>query len=57
MLISLQHANAMAPFPAKEREAFMAHWQGMMKDPNVFKKTIAADGEVLGNVDEIAGSG
>jgi len=43
-------ANAMAAFPAKELEPFMAHWRGMMKDPNGSKKTIAADGKVLGNV-------
>lgn len=43
-------ANAMAAFPAKELEPFMAHWRGMMKDPNGYKKTIAADGKVLGNV-------
>jgi RimJ/RimL family protein N-acetyltransferase len=43
-------ANAMAAFPPKEWEPFMAHWQGMMNDPNVSKKTIAADDKVPGNV-------
>jgi RimJ/RimL family protein N-acetyltransferase len=43
-------ANAMAAFPAKEWEPFIAHWRGMMSDANVSKKTIAADDKVLGNV-------
>jgi RimJ/RimL family protein N-acetyltransferase len=42
--------NSMAAFPAKEWEPFIAHWRGMMKDPKVSKKTIAADGKVLRNV-------
>ena len=43
-------ATAMAAFPAKEREAFMAHWRALMNDPNGIKQAIVADGSVAGHV-------
>ncbi len=43
-------ANVMAAFPAKEREAFMAHWATIMADVNVGQQTILFDGQVAGNI-------
>lgn len=43
-------ANEMAAFPPRDREAFMAHWQKVLADPNVIQRTIVFDGEVAGNV-------
>jgi RimJ/RimL family protein N-acetyltransferase len=44
-------ANRMASFPARERDAFMAHWQGkVLGDPANRTQTIVVDGEVAGNV-------
>jgi RimJ/RimL family protein N-acetyltransferase len=40
----------MAAFPARDREAFMAHWAKILVDPEVPKKTIVIDGAVAGNV-------
>jgi hypothetical protein len=31
-------ANQMASFPAKDRDAFMAHWEKIMGDKNVILK-------------------
>lgn len=43
-------ANQMAAFPAREREAFMAHWVKIMQDESVSLKTILLEGQVVGNV-------
>lgn len=43
-------ATEMASFPARDREAFMAHWTKIMADDSVQLKTVLADGEVAGNI-------
>jgi RimJ/RimL family protein N-acetyltransferase len=43
-------AAAVAMFPAREREAFDAHWRRIRADETVAMRTIDADGEVAGNV-------
>ena len=43
-------ANEMAAFPPRDREAFMAHWQKVLANPEVIKRTIVFDGGVAGNV-------
>ena len=43
-------ANQMAAFPARERDAFMAHWAKIMRDENVTLKTILFEGHVAGNI-------
>jgi RimJ/RimL family protein N-acetyltransferase len=43
-------ANEMAAFPARDREAFMAHWAKVLGDDTVTKKTILFDGQVAGNI-------
>jgi RimJ/RimL family protein N-acetyltransferase len=40
----------MAAFPSRTREAFDAHWAKILADPTLVKRTIVADGEVVGNV-------
>jgi RimJ/RimL family protein N-acetyltransferase len=43
-------ANLMAIFPARDREAFDAHWQRLLADDSVTKKTIVHEGQVAGNI-------
>ena len=43
-------ATAMAAFPARDRESFMAHWANVLADDSVVKKTVLVDGRVAGNV-------
>jgi len=43
-------ANRMAAFPARNREAFAAHWRQVLDDGAVLKKTILFDGRVAGNI-------
>ena len=43
-------ANEMAAFPAREREAFMAHWERILADETVRAQAIVADGRLAGNV-------
>jgi RimJ/RimL family protein N-acetyltransferase len=43
-------ANQMAAFPARNRDAFMAHWTKIMADDSVTIKTILFNGEVAGNM-------
>jgi RimJ/RimL family protein N-acetyltransferase len=43
-------ATEMAAFPARDREAFMAHWAKIMADDSVILKTILFDGQVAGNI-------
>jgi RimJ/RimL family protein N-acetyltransferase len=43
-------ATRMALFPARDREAFEAHWRRLLADDTVTKKTIVFGGEVAGNI-------
>jgi RimJ/RimL family protein N-acetyltransferase len=44
-------ATAMAAFPARDREAFMAHWRTkVLGDDAVVKQAILVDGQVAGNI-------
>ena len=43
-------ATAMAAFPARDRDAFMAHWARILRDETVITKTVLAEGRVVGNV-------
>ena len=44
-------ANRMAAFPARDREAFDAHWRrGLVRRLRSTKRTIVYEGEVAGNV-------
>jgi RimJ/RimL family protein N-acetyltransferase len=43
-------ANQMAAFPAREREAFMAHWTKILADETNILKTILFDEQVAGNI-------
>jgi RimJ/RimL family protein N-acetyltransferase/quercetin dioxygenase-like cupin family protein len=43
-------ATRMAGFPSRDRESFMAHWNRILEDESVVKKTILFDGAIAGNV-------
>jgi len=43
-------ATAMALFPARDREAFDAHWRRLLADDSVVKRTIVEGGAVAGNM-------
>ena len=43
-------ASAMAVFPSREREAFMAHWARTLADDSALTWTIVCDGVVAGNI-------
>ena len=43
-------ATQMAAFPARGKEAFLAHWTKIMVDDSVLLKTILFQGEVAGNI-------
>ena len=43
-------AVAMAVFPAREREAFDAHWRKLLADDSLFVRAIEVDGKVAGNI-------
>lgn len=43
-------ATQMAAFPARSRDAFMAHWTRIVEDTSVQTKTILFNGEVAGNI-------
>lgn len=47
----------MASFPARDRESFMAHWDEILEDESVIKKTILFRGEVAGNIVSFVHSG
>jgi RimJ/RimL family protein N-acetyltransferase len=42
-------ATRMADFPARDREAFDLHWERVLADPALTKKTIVFEGQVAGN--------
>ncbi|MGI8858803.1 MAG: GNAT family N-acetyltransferase [Rubrobacteraceae bacterium] len=43
-------ATRMAAFPARSRDAFMAHWARILDDETVVNKTILFDGKVAGSI-------
>jgi RimJ/RimL family protein N-acetyltransferase len=43
-------ATAMAAFPSRGREAFMAHWEKILADESALTWTITCDGQVAGNI-------
>ena len=43
-------ANAMAAFPARDRDAFMEHWSKILSDQTLLARAIELDGVVVGNV-------
>ena len=43
-------ATAMALFPARDREAFDAHWRRLLADDSLVTRTIVDEGAVAGNV-------
>jgi RimJ/RimL family protein N-acetyltransferase len=43
-------ATAMAAFPSRDREAFMAHSAKIMADESVIFRTIVFDGQVAGSI-------
>jgi RimJ/RimL family protein N-acetyltransferase len=43
-------AVRLANFPSRDRDAFFTHWQRILADETVGKKTILFDGAVAGNV-------
>ena len=43
-------ATQMAAFPARDRDAFMEHWNKVLVDDTVLIKTILFHGEVAGNI-------
>jgi RimJ/RimL family protein N-acetyltransferase len=43
-------ATEMALLPAREREAFDAHWRRLLADDSLTKQTIVHEGEPAGNV-------
>ncbi len=50
-------ANNMAAFPARDRDAFTAHWTKILSDETVTIKTILFDGRVAGNIVRFEESG
>jgi RimJ/RimL family protein N-acetyltransferase len=43
-------ASAMAAFPSRDRDAFMAHWERTLADESALSWTIVCDGEVAGTI-------
>ncbi len=43
-------ATAMAAFPPRDRETFLAHWARILADPTVMVRAVVADDDVAGNV-------
>ncbi len=43
-------AVAMVAFNSRDRAAFDQHWAKLLADDSLLKKTIIADGEVVGNI-------
>lgn len=50
-------ANQMAAFPARDRDAFMAHWTRLLSDTATIKKAILFEGQVAGNIGKFEQSG
>ena len=47
----------MAAFPARDRDAFMAHWAKILSDAATTKKTILFEGQSAGNIGSFEQSG
>jgi RimJ/RimL family protein N-acetyltransferase len=45
-----REAAAMAAFPARERDAFMAHWAKTLANDSALTWTVVSDGAVAGNI-------
>src|SRR3954447_4333436 len=45
-----REAAAMAAFPPRERDAFMAHWAKTLANDSALTWTVVSDGEVAGNI-------
>ena len=43
-------ATAMAAFPSRERDAFMAHWAKTLANDSALTWTVVSDGAVAGNI-------
>jgi len=43
-------ATELAAFPARDRDAFTAHWTKVLGDETVAKKAIVVDGNIAGNI-------
>ena len=43
-------ANRMASFPARDHDAFTAHWNKILADETLTTQAILVDGEVAGNI-------
>ena len=43
-------ANRMANFEARDRDAFMGHWEKILRDDSVVVRTVESDGRVTGNI-------
>ena len=43
-------ANAMAAFPARDWDTFVAHWAKISKDENAITRAVVLQGEVAGNI-------
>lgn len=52
-----QSMAAFSPRDPADREAFMAHWQRILADPNTINRTIVADGQVVGHVSSYLSDG
>jgi RimJ/RimL family protein N-acetyltransferase len=50
-------ATHLAGFPARDREPFMAHWNRILVDESVIKKTVLFEGDVAGNIVSFVNSG
>jgi RimJ/RimL family protein N-acetyltransferase len=50
-------ATHMAGFPTRDRRSFMAHWNRILEDESVVKKTVIFEDEVAGNVVSFVHSG
>jgi RimJ/RimL family protein N-acetyltransferase len=50
-------ATRMALFPARDRDAFMAHWRRILADDTLVARAIVVDGEIAGNVVSFARDG
>jgi RimJ/RimL family protein N-acetyltransferase len=50
-------ATHMAGFPSRGRDSFMAHWNRILEDRSVVKKTVVFEGGVAGNIVSFVKSG
>jgi RimJ/RimL family protein N-acetyltransferase len=50
-------ANRMAAFPARDKEAFTAHWMMILGDETIIKKVILFEGQLAGNIVSFQQSG